>query len=521
MSGRGRQIGRVRQIGLWGGPVLALAVWLLPAPAGLGPEAQRTAGVAAWMAVWWITEAVPIYVTGLIPLVLFPLLKVLKAGALASAYGHHFIYLFMGGFMLARAVERWNLHERIALTIVHRVGASPRRLVLGMMTATALLSMWISNTATALIMLPIGLAILAEAASLAGTRLEDDPDLASLATCLMLAIAYGANIGGMGTLVGTPPNVVFASQMAEIFPNAPGVTFLAWMEAALPLVVVFVPLAWAYLTWVAFPVRIKELPGGRRVVAERLAALPPLKGPERRVAVVFGLTALAWIFRAPIDFGFATLPGWAGLLGVSGWVNDTTVAIGAALVLFVVPSGPSMQGPGTTTGALLDWETARTIPWGVLILFGGGLALASGVGDSGLSDWIGGLFTGLSGMPMVLMVLMVCLVMTFLTEITSNTAISTLFMPVLAAAAVSIGEHPALLMFPAALSASCAFMMPVATPPNAIVFGSGYVRIPQMARAGFVLNLIGALLITVLVYGLGIPVFGIQPGQLPAWAAPG
>jgi sodium-dependent dicarboxylate transporter 2/3/5 len=508
---------RIRWIGMGAGPLIALLIWLLPAPAGLSPEGQRTAGVAAWMAVWWVTEAVPIYATGLLPIVLFPMLRVLKAGALAGAYGHYFIYLFLGGFILARAVERWGLHERIALTIIGLVGVSPRRLVLGMMAATALLSMWISNTATALIMLPIGLAILSEAAALSGKGVEDDPDLASLATCLMLAIAYGANIGGMGTLVGTPPNVVFASQMATIFPGAPEVTFLAWMEAALPLVIVFIPIAWAYLTYVAFPVRMAELPGGRAVIAARTAALPPLRGPERRVAVVFLGAALAWVFRAPIELGFATVPGWADLLGVGKWVNDATVAIGAALVLFVIPSGAS-KGADTTTGTLLDWETARTVPWGVLILFGGGLALAAAVGDSGLDRWIGGAFAGLAALPPVLMVLMLCLLMTFLTEITSNTAISTLFMPVLAAVAVSTGEHPALLMFPAVLSASCAFMMPVATPPNAIVFGSGHVRIPQMAKAGFTLNLIGAVLVTALVYGLAVPVFGIVPGQAPAWA---
>jgi sodium-dependent dicarboxylate transporter 2/3/5 len=509
---------RIGWIGMGAGPLAALLIWLLPSPAGLSPEGQRVAGVAVWMAVWWVTEAVPIYVTGLLPIPLFPLLKVLKASALAASYGHYFIYLFMGGFMLARAVERWNLHERIALTIIRLVGVSPRRLVFGMMTATALLSMWISNTATALIMLPIGLAILSEAASLSGTKVEDDPALGALATCLMLAIAYGANIGGMGTLVGTPPNVVFASQMAILFPGAPEITFLGWMEAALPLVIVFIPLAWAYLTYVAFPLRLKELPGGRTVIDSRLAALPPLKGPERRVAVVFALTALAWVFRKPIELGFATLPGWSNLLGVSKWVNDTSVAIAATLLLFVIPSGARSKEEDTTTGTLLDWETARTIPWGVLVLFGGGLALAAGVGASGLDQWIGGAFAGLSTLPPVLMVLMLCLLMTFLTEITSNTAISTLFMPVLAAVAVSTGEHPALLMFPAALSASCAFMMPVATPPNAIVFGSGHVRIPQMAKAGFTLNLLGAVMITGMIYLLAVPVFGITPGQAPPWA---
>jgi len=371
-------------------------------------------------------------------------------------------------------------------------------------------------------MLPIGLAILAEAAAIGGTRVEDEPGLASLATCVMLGIAYGANIGGMGTLVGTPPNVVFAAQFTKIFPAAPEITFLAWLKAALPLVVVFIPLVWAYLTFVAFPLRGVTLPGGRAVITQRLAALPALRGPERRVAVVFLLAALAWIFRNAIDFGFARLPGWSNLLGVEKWVNDATVAIAAAIALFMIPAGRLREGDApTTTGALMDWETARTIPWGVLLLFGGGLALAAAVGESGLSEWIGGAFAGLAALPVWLMVLLLCLMISFLTEITSNTAIATLFMPVLAAVAVSVGQHPALLMFPAALSASCAFMMPVATPPNAIVFGSGYVRIPQMARVGFALNLVGALLVTLVTYLLARSALGVEIGHLPPWAVPG
>jgi sodium-dependent dicarboxylate transporter 2/3/5 len=513
---------RVRQIGLWAGPAVAVVLWLLPSPEGLSVAGQRTAGVAAWMALWWLTEAVPIYVTGLVPLVLFPFLQVLKARELAAAYGHYLIFLFLGGFLLARAIERWSLHERIALRIVSMVGVSPRRLVFGIMAATAFLSMWISNTASALVMLPIGLAILAEAAAMGGTRVEDDPGLSSLATCVMLAIAYGANIGGMGTLVGTPPNVVFAAQFTKIFPGAPEVTFLGWLQMALPLVIVFIPLVWAYLTFVAFPMKGVALPGGRAVVAQRLGALPALAGPERRVAVVFLLTALAWIFRTPIDFGFATLPGWSTLAGVEKWVNDATVAIAAAVALFMIPAGRLRDGDTpTATGALMDWETARTIPWGVLLLFGGGLALAAGVGGSGLSEWIGGAFHGLATLPVWLMVLILCLTISFLTEITSNTAIATLFMPVLAAVAVSIGQHPALLMFPAALSASCAFMMPVATPPNAIVFGSGYVRIPQMAKAGLALNIVGVLLVTLVTYLLAGSGLGVEVGQVPPWANPG
>jgi solute carrier family 13 (sodium-dependent dicarboxylate transporter), member 2/3/5 len=287
----------------------------------------------------------------------------------------------------------------------------------------------------------------------------------------------------------------------------------------MPLVLLFLPLVWLYLTFLAFPLGRVVLPGGREVIAQRLDALPALRGPERRVAVVFLAAAAGWIFRKPLDFGFWALPGWSDLLGVEKWVNDATVAIAAAVVLFVIPTGRLREGSApTATGMLMDWETARTIPWGVLLLFGGGLALAAAVGDSGLSEWIGRAFAGLSALPVWLMVLLVCLLMSFLTEITSNTAVSTLFMPVLAAVAVGIGQHPALLMFPAVLSASCAFMMPVATPPNAIVFGSGYVRIPQMAKAGFALNLAGAVLVTLVTYLVAGSAFGVEAGRLPAWA---
>jgi len=319
--------------------------------------------------------------------------------------------------------------------------------------------------------------------------------------------------------VGTAPNVVFAGQLAQIFPNAPEVTFVKWMQVAMPLVLVFLPLIWLYLTRVAFPIHITQLPGGRRVIDQRLHNLPPMSTPERRVAMVLAATALAWIFRKPIDIGLLTIPGWAELLGVSGWVHDSTVAIAAALVLFLVPAGLDQRGKDL--GRLLDWETAKTIPWGILVLFGGGLALAKGVKETGLAAWIGDGFQGLAGVPMVLMIALLCLLMVFLTEVTSNTAVSTLFMPILAALAVALGEHPVLFMLPAVLCASCAFMLPVATPPNAIVFGSGHIRIPQMARAGLILNLVAVVAITAVAYMLIIPIYGVEVGSAPAWAVGG
>ncbi|MDH4229336.1 MAG: SLC13 family permease [Nitrospirota bacterium] len=510
----------VRTAGLLTGPLLFLLTLVLPEASGLSAAGQRTGGVALWMAVWWITEAVPLYVTGLLPLALFPLLHIVNGKGLASQYGHNLLFLFLGGFMLARAVERWNLHERIALRIVHAVGVSPRRLVLGMMVATAFLSLWISNTAATLIMLPIGTAILLEAAMAAGTRVEEHPELTKMATVMMLGITYAASVGGMGTLVGTVPNIVFAAQMSQLFPDAPDISFVAWMKVALPFVVVFVPLMWWLLTRWLFPLHLHELPGGREVIDARLRALPPLAGPERRVAVVFLLTALAWVFRADLDLDVVRIPGWASLLGLDGWVDDTTVAVVAALALFALPAGkhlPAGIAP-TSTGALLDWDTARTIPWGLLILFGGGLALSKGVETSGLSVWIGDSLRVFSGLPLAVMLVVMCYLVTFLTEVMSNTALTTLLMPVLGALAVSLGYNPLLFMFAATLCASCAFMLPVATPPNAIVFGSGLVTAPQMARAGIWLNLLAPPLILAVVYLLALPVLGIEPGGVPEWA---
>jgi sodium-dependent dicarboxylate transporter 2/3/5 len=457
------------------------------------------------MAIWWITEAIPIPATALLPLALFPLLTISKAGVVARAYGDSNIFLFMGGFFLAMAMQRCNLHRRIALQIIHLIGTRPRRIVLGFMVATAFLSMWISNTATTMMVYPIALAVV----------LHFDLDAGrgnNFKTVLMLGIAYAASIGGLGTLVGTPPNIVFAAAVKSLYPEAPPVDFLRWMMVGLPVVVLFLPAVWLLLTRFVYRVGATEAAGGGEVIAEQLAQLGKPTTAERRTFVVFVATALAWIFRRDLQVGVFSLPGWSSLLGVGEWVNDATVAIVAALVLFVVPSG------GDRKGALLDWDWAVRIPWGILILFGGGIALAEAFKTSGLAEWIALHLHALQDVPILVLILSVCLMLTFLTEVTSNTATATIFMPVLAATATATGLHPFLLMIPATLSASCAFMLPVATPPNAIVFGSGHVAISDMARAGLILNLLGAVLITAVVYLVAIPVFGITFGELPVWA---
>lgn len=475
-EGGGSAVSLRRRAGLPLGPALFLLLLLLPAPAGMEPAAWRTAAVGVLMAVWWVSEALPIPATALLPLVAFPLLGVAPIGDAAAPYANPIIYLFLGGFLLAGAMQRSGLHRRIALTVVAAVGTGPRRLVLGFMLATAFLSMWVSNTATTVMMLPIGVSVI----TLTGTAASDDASAASFATALMLAIAYGASIGGLGTLIGTPPNAFMAGYMSETYDVQIG--FAQWMLVGVPLVAVALPLAWLLLTRVLFRLDPAELSGGRAVVREALHALGRVAPAERRVAVVFVLTALAWIVR-PLVAGL--VPG----------LSDAGIAIAAGLVLFLTPAG--VRGE-----RLLDWETAEELPWGVLVLFGGGLSLAAAISDTGLALWIGEALGGLGALPVWLLVLAVTTVIIFLTELTSNTATAAAFLPVLGPLAVSLGEGPLLFVVPAALAASCAFMMPVATPPNAIVFGSGRVTLPQMARAGVWLNLLFIALIMVVAYTL-------------------
>lgn len=495
--------------GLVVGLVVFAAALVAPAPESVSVEGQRAGAVAALMAVWWLTEALPLAATALVPIALFPLLGVISAGEVTREYGDANIFLFAGGFFIAMAMQKWNLHERIALTIVLRVGTKLDRLVLGFMLAGGLLSMWVSNTATALMMVPIAGAVVTELESRLGEQ-----KTSAFATCLLLGIAYASSIGGLGTLIGTPPNLVLAAQFTELFPEAPPIGFFQWMLVGVPLVVVFLPLTWFVLTKLLF--KLPDVSGNlaRAELTERRAALGPMSRGEGIVLTVSVLTALAWIFRADIVVGsLFTIPGWSNLFPVPGMINDATVAIFFAALLFVLPVD-IRRGEFA-----LDWAWASRIPWGILILFGGGLAVARAFNETGMVQWLGNELAVLSNFPPVLIVMAVALLMTFVTEMTSNTATTTIMMPIVGGvAATAIGVHPLLLMVPAAISASCAFMMPVATPPNAIVFGAGHVTIPQMARAGIVLNLIGVLLVTAVTYFLAVPVFGITFDQPPVWA---
>jgi sodium-dependent dicarboxylate transporter 2/3/5 len=499
----------MQRLGLPLGPFLFVVLNLLDLDTG-NPAATRMAAVAVLMAVWWITEAVPLFATALLPLVLYPLLGIERGGATAPIYFNSTIVLFLGGFIIALTMERWNVHRRLALAIIGAVGGAPSRIVLGFMVAGAFLSMWVSNTATAIMMVPIGLAIILEMEKDFGTE-----DTHPFAVGVMLSIAYACSVGGIATLVGTPPNLSLARIFEITFPEAPPLVFGQWMVMALPISLVLLVVTWLLITRVFFRVP-KHVTVDRAVVQAQKDALGSMAYEERAVLVVFALTAMLWVFRLPLQIGAFTIPGWSQFLPFADLIDDGTVAIAMAALLFVLPTRTaSAQGP-----TLAGTEVIPRLPWDIVLLFGGGFALAHGFQITGLSTLVGGAFAGLGGVPPVLLILVVCLSITFLTELTSNTATTEMILPILASAAVATEMHPLLLMIPATLSASCAFMMPVATPPNAIVFGSGRVRIPEMARTGLVLNLIGALVITMVFLLVGTAVFGIDPAVMPEWAVP-
>lgn len=485
-----------RRLGLALGVLLCAGMLLMPAPEDLDPSAWRTAAVGLLMAVWWITEALPIAATALVPLVLFPLLGIADIDGAARPYANPLIFLFLGGFILAQAMQTWGLHRRIALGIVQGVGTRPTSIIIGFILASAFLSMWVSNTATALMMLPIGVSII----DLARDRLDAQGEEGAphFGLVLLLSIAYACNIGGMGTLIGTPPNALLAGFFSETYGVEVG--FAQWMLVGLPLVGVGLPLLYVVLTWV-YPIELEQLPGGAQIIDEERAKIGAISAAERRVALVFGLTAALWMTRPLLSKVIAGL-------------SDAGIAIGAGLALFLLPAG-------TETRALLDWDDAEALPWGVLLLFGGGLSLASAISDTGLAEWIGEGVSGLSGWPILLVLVCTVGLIVLLTEITSNTATTAAFLPILGAVAVGFGENPFLFAVPAALGASCAFMLPVATPPNAIVYGSGLLSIPEMSRVGIWLNLLFVVLVTVLAYGLLGVAFGVELGSVPGWAAGG
>jgi sodium-dependent dicarboxylate transporter 2/3/5 len=474
---------RHRLIGLLVGPLAAAAILASPAPDGLSQEGWRTAAVGIWMAIWWMTEAIPLAVTAMLPIILFPTFDVRSIEATTPSYAHPLVFLFLGGFLLARAMNVWALDRRLALTVLRFAGLNPPSVIAGLMAVTAFLSMWVSNTATAMVMLPIGLSIVTTFAD------HKEQHAESVAPALLLGIAYAATIGGMGTIVGTPPNALFAAFMAESYGIE--ISFLRWMLIGVPLVLVLLPLTWFVLTHVAF--RVTRLPSlqSAGLTEEEFGALEPISQAERLVAGVMLLVAVCWIFRPLL---MTALP-WLRL-------SDAGIAITGALLLFLIPADLKRGR------FLLSWKEAAGIRWDVLILFGGGLALAAAIGESDLAAWIGAQLVGLQALPVFLLLLAVGVLIVFLGELASNTAMAAVFLPVAGATAIGMGEPALLLTLPVALFATLGFMLPVATPPNAVVFGSGAVEMRHMLRAGAILDVLGIIVVALAIMTLGQWVFG-------------
>ena len=496
------------RIGLFAGPILGLTVYfLLPTgDGGLSHAARACSGVATLMAIWWMTEALPLEATALLPLVLLPLTGIYEGDTAfkraAAPYADPAIFLFLGGFMIALAIERWNLHRRIALLTLLAVGTSPSRLVAGFLLATALISMWISNTATAVMMLPIGVAVVNllshQFTNQSGNvRALGPTDAANLATSLLLSIAYAASLGGFATLVGTPPNIYFAGYMRE---QGLPIDFGRWMLFATPLSLLYLLVAWWLLTRWLFPVRLTHIAFGRVLIAGEYRQLGPVSRGEWTVLAVFVCTAALWIFRG-------ALLKWSWLtthLPVIESVDDSVVAMSGAIALFLIPVDPARHI------FALDWKTAVRLPWGVLMLFGGGLSLAAALTESGLARWIGQQVGVLAGLPTFWQIALIVALVVFSGELTSNLAAVVALLPILFEVARGLELDPLLLCVPAVVAASCGFMLPVATPPNTIVFGSGQIRLGQMVRAGLVLDLVAVVLIPIYTYLLGPTILGIK-----------
>ncbi|MEX0884014.1 MAG: DASS family sodium-coupled anion symporter [Cyclobacteriaceae bacterium] len=478
------------KFGLFLGPFVFLVFFIFVKPEGLSEEGASLVAITFWIAIWWITEAIPIAATALLPLVLFPLTGVMGIKTTSIPYADPMVLLYMGGFMIAVSIEKWNLHKRIALRIIAFLGTDLKRIILGFMIATAFLSMWISNTATSLMMLPIAVAVISQVG-------QDKGNLEKLlGQALMLGIAYSASIGGMATIIGTPTNIILMGVINKTYDIE--ISFSQWMMIGFPISMGLLFLCWYYLVNLAFqfPPSL-ELEGGKKEIKNQLMALGSISFQEKRVLWVFIAVSVSWISRSFLLEKYVPV------------LDDTIIALLGVLTLFVLPSGKEKGG------RLLDWKVAEKIPWGILILFGGGLALASGFQETGLANWIGEQFILLQNIPFWLFLLLIIAAVNFLTEITSNVATASMLLPILAAVALAMGVHPYGLMVGATMAASCAFMLPVATPPNAVVFGSGYLTIPGMIRAGFWMNMVSIIFVWMLILW-GLPwIWDINIFQFP------
>jgi len=497
--------------------VLALLVFAVIVIAPVDPElfpvqARYVAAVTALMVLLWITEAIPLEATAFLPLILFPVLGVLSPAEASAAYADRVIFLFLGGFIIAMSMQRWGLHRRIALNIISKAGNSPRLLVLGFMIATAFLSMWISNTATTMMMIPIAVAIVGTVIPAAGLRFEEHTDTEkALATCLIISIPYAASIGGISTIIGSPPNGIFVAQLAALFPEAPRIDFVTWMAFGVPLAATFLLLAWFWLTRGPYRLMPKQLADAEDTVRANLKGMGTMSTGERWTLFVFVATALGWIFANSRQIGDIVIPGLDMLFP---GIHDSTIAIFGAFLLFILPTN-IRKGEFT-----MNWEWAVKIPWGILLLFGGGICLSEGFIRSGLASEIVSYLTAFGGLPLIVTVLFVAIVVSLAGEIASNTAMAAVLIPITGVLAVSMGINPYYLMLTATICSSYAFMLPVATPPNAIAYGSGYITSRDLMRSGWVLNFIGVALWTLALFTIVTWVLGLTP-DLPFWAITG
>lgn len=492
-----------KKLGIVIGVLLFAAVLLMGDIEPLKPHLNIMAAIAVLMAVLWITEAIPLSVTSLIPLILYPLTGILTADEIAASYINSIIFLFLGGFLIAISMEEWGLHKRIALKLITVFGGSPSSIVIGFMISGAFLSMWISNTATALMLLPIALAII--------SKLEDqfgEKQTHNFSLILLLSIAYSCTLGGVATLVGTPPNLVFVKTLNILFPEAPEISFSSWMLLAVPVSLLMLFSAGLLLTRVLFKLD-KNVKLNKNFIKEEYGKLGNVSFEEKAVSIVFAITAFLWIFRSTINFGIFEIPGWANLLPTSNFINDGTVAISMAFILFLIPAKSKRR-------TILDSKAFAKVPWGIILLFGGGFALAKGFSSTGLSHYIGEQLSGLSFFSPIFVIIITAALISFLTELTSNTATTQMILPILASVSIAMELNPLLLMLTATLSASMAFMLPVATPPNTIIFASSRLKISEMAKTGFALNILGIIIVSLFVYFLGSYIFDLN--SFPGWA---
>ena len=460
-----------------------------------------TAAIAALMAVLWVSEALPVGVTSLLPIILFPLFGVLDGKDISNAYINYVIFLYIGGFLMALAMEKWNLHKRIALAILSTVGGSHLTILAGFLFASAFLSMWMSNTATAMMMLPIAFSIIV-------TLEESEPaNNNNLAIGLLLSVAYGCSLGGVATLVGTPPNLSFVRIFEIIYPAAPEISFGQWFVFALPLATVIFLVVLFVLYWV-YPTKQQNF--STQFFKDEYMKLGPVSIEQKRVFVLFLLLVFLWVFRRPLELGNFTIPGWSSLLAHPEYINDGTIAIFMAILLFIIPSSKQDE-------SLIQWDIVTKIPWGIVLLFGGGFALAKAVVDSGLADYVGQQLAGAEQFSNIALVATVTSLMTVLTEFTSNTATTEMMLPIVSGLSDEIGVNPLFLMIPVTLAASMAFMFPIATPPNAVVFGTGRLRLWDMFKAGIIINTIAIICIILLTLFWATVVFDIDPRVVPDW----